>query len=188
MILLHGRGGSADDILSLARELDHPGFAYLAPQAAGFTWYPQRFTAPLTANEPHLTSALKVVHGVLGTAESAGIRTDNIVLVGFSQGACLTLEFVARNASRYGAVIAFTGGLLGPAGRHFDFAGDFAGTPMLLAAGDPDPHVPWQRVEESAIVLRDLGAYVTLKRYPGLGHTINAEEIRMARNLVERAV
>lgn len=187
MVLVHGRGATAQGMLPLARELAHPGFTYLAPQAADSTWYPQRFMAPLEANEPYLTSALAAVWRVVEEIAVAGVPAERTILLGFSQGACLTLELVVRHARRYGAVVGLTGGLPGPPGRDFDFEGDFAGTPVLLAAGDPDPHVPWHRVEETAGVLRDLGAEVTLERYPGMGHTVNEEELQLTRALMERA-
>lgn len=188
MVLVHGRGATAQGMIPLARELAQPRFTYLAPQAADSTWYPQRFMAPLEANEPYLTSALAAVWRVVEEAAAAGVSAERTILLGFSQGACLTLELAARHARRYGAVVGLTGGLIGPPGRDFDFAGDFAGTPVLLASGDPDPHVPWSRVEETAGVLRDLGAEVTLERYPGMGHTINEEQLRMTRALMERLV
>lgn len=188
MVLVHGRGATAQGMIPLARELAQPGFTYLAPQAADSTWYPQRFMAPLEANEPYLTSALAAVWRVVEEAAAAAVPAERTILLGFSQGACLTLELAARHARRYGAVVGLTGGLIGPPGRDFDFAGDFAGTPVLLASGDPDPHVPWSRVEETAGVLRDLGAEVTLERYPGMGHTINEEQLQMTRALMERVV
>lgn len=186
MILAHGRGASAEGILTLSRELAHPSFAYLAPQAAGSTWYPHGFMAPLEANEPYLSSALAALRRVVEKVSAAGIAAERTILLGFSQGACLTAEFAVRHARRYGSVVVLTGGLIGPPGRHFDSSGDFAGTPVLLAGGDPDPHVPWTRVEETAVVMQGLGADVTLERYPGMGHTINEEQLRLTRELMER--
>jgi len=186
VILVHGRGASAADILSLAEELDHPEFAYLAPEAAGHTWYPNSFLAPLAQNQPWLDSALSFLGEVVARAVAAGIPQQKVALVGFSQGACLATEFVARNPTRYGALIAFTGGLIGPPGTRFNYPGDLSGTPCFFGAGDPDPHVPWKRVEESASVLSALGGVVTLRRYPGLPHTINQDEIEQAKQLLAR--
>ncbi len=188
MILVHGRGAGAADILGLGRELHHPDLAYLAPEAAGHTWYPASFLAPLEENEPWLSSALAFLERVLASVETAGIPRSLTILTGFSQGACLATELAVRHPARYGALIAFTGGLIGPPGHRRDDAGDLAGTPVFLGAGDPDPHVPWQRVEETAAVLSRLGAKVRLRRYPGLPHTISREEIEEARELVSSAV
>jgi phospholipase/carboxylesterase len=187
-MLVHGRGASATDILSLAEELGLPEFAYLAPEAAGHSWYPYSFLAPVAQNQPWLDSALSFLTEVVGRAVAAGIPRDKVAIVGFSQGACLATEFVARNATRYGALVAFTGGLIGPPGTRFDYPGDLSGTPCFFGAGDPDPHVPWERVKESASVLSALGGVVTLRRYPGLPHTINQDEIEQARQLLSRLV
>jgi predicted esterase len=192
MVLVHGRGASAEDILGLGRELGHPGFAYLAPQAALVggrpAWYPQSFLAPLAENEPWLTSALARLAEVLRSVAERGPGLARTVLLGFSQGACLSLEHAARNPERYGAVVGLTGGLLGPPGQRFNFAGRFAATPVLLAAGDPDPHVPWARVEETASVFESMGAEVVLRRYPGMAHTVNEEELELTRELMRRVV
>jgi predicted esterase len=186
-ILLHGRGGSADDIASLATVLAVGGMAYLVPEATGHTWYPQRFIAPLAANEPWLGSALGVVGALVAQARAAGIPEARMVIGGFSQGACLALEFVARSPARYGAVLAFSGGLIGPpeaprppvpAGR------TLGGTPVFLGCGDQDGHIPLESVEASAAVLRGLGGTVDLRIYPGMGHTINQDEIAAARALL----
>ncbi|HSL84101.1 MAG TPA: dienelactone hydrolase family protein [Thermoanaerobaculia bacterium] len=188
MVLVHGRGASAESILELGRALRRPDFAYLAPQARRGTWYPNSFLAPLEENEPWLSSALGKVGAVLEEAGERGPGLERTILLGFSQGACLALEYAARNPARYGAVVGLTGGLQGPPGRRFDFSGDFAGTPVLLAAGDPDPHVPWWRVEETAEVFRSLGAEVTLRHYPGMPHTVNQEELTLVRELMARVV
>lgn len=188
MILVHGRGASAADILGLAEEMYHPELAYLAPEAAGHTWYPNSFLAPFEQNEPWLSSALSKLGKVVEQAISAGVPRHKIVVAGFSQGACLSTEFAARTPARYGGLIAFTGGLIGPPGTRFHYTGRLDGTPAFLGAGDPDPHVPWQRVQESAEVLSGLGASVTLRRYPGMPHTINPEEIEHARSIVLRLV
>jgi predicted esterase len=188
VVLLHGRGAGAEDILGLAGELDLPELAYLAPEAAGRSWYPYSFLAPIEQNQPPLNSALSLVGGVVARATAAGISLDRIAFAGFSQGACLATEFVARNAVRYGGLLAFTGGLIGPPGTEFTYSGELSGTPCFLGAGDPDPHVPWKRVEESASVLSTLGGVVTLRRYPDLPHTINEDEIREAKRILSRLV
>ena len=188
VVLVHGRGASAADILSLAADLDYPEFAYLAPEAAGHAWYPYSFLAPLAQNQPWLNSALSLLGKVVGRAVAAGIPRHKVAMVGFSQGACLATEFVARNAARYGALIAFTGGLIGPPETSFNYPGDLSGTPCFFGAGDPDPHVPWERVKQSASVFSALGGVVTLRRYPGLPHTINQDEIEQAKKLLSPLV
>ena len=188
VVLVHGRGASATDILDLAAELDFPGLAYLAPDAAGHTWYPYSFLAPIEQNQPWLDSALSLLGETVKRVTTAGIPRSELAIVGFSQGACLAIEFLARNAGRYGGLIAFTGGLIGPPGSKFIYSGELSGTPCFLGAGDPDPHVPWQRVAESASVLSALGATVTLRRYPGLPHTINEDEIEQAKNILRQLV
>ncbi len=194
VVLLHGRGGSAEDILGLASAFDLPGIAYLAPEAVGHTWYPLSFMAPREANEPYLSSALAKVDAVVHSIEQAGLERNRIIVAGFSQGACLATEFVASHPARYGGLIAFTGGLIGAPGTvkpgpdHVTGAGaELAGTPALFSSGDPDPHVPWQRVEESATILRSMGAAVTTKRYPGRPHTVTPAELAAARSLLAAA-
>src|SRR5688500_5161621 len=176
-ILLHGRGASADDILALAHQFTARGIAYLAPQAAGSTWYPYSFLAPIPQNEPWLGSALRVVAGLSEDLTRQGIPNDRLVVMGFSQGACLTLEFAARHARRYAAIVAFTGGLIGPPGTPRDYVGEFAGTAVFIGSSDVDPHVPLERVRESTTVLRRMGASVDERIYPRMGHTINADEL-----------
>ena len=176
-ILLHGRGGSAGDILGLAAELDRPGMAWLAPQAAGHSWYPRSFLAPLDSNQPHLGSALAAVGRLVDRVAAEGPGVERLALIGFSQGACLALETAARRGQRLGAVAGLTGGLIGPPGTAWRHDGSLDGTPVLLASGDPDPHVPWSRVEQSATAFADWGAEVDLRRYPGLPHTINNDEL-----------
>ncbi len=185
VILLHGRGASASDILSVADEMYYPELAYLAPQAAGHTWYPNSFLAPLAENEPWLSSALKKIKDIVDSIVSSGVPRRKIVVAGFSQGACLSTEFVARHAGQYGGLIAFTGGLIGPTGTRFHYPGSLAGMQAFLGAGDPDPHVPWERVDASASVLSEMGANVTLRRYPGMPHTISEDEIKSARPIIE---
>ena len=184
MILLHGRGATAADIMTIAAELMHPGFAYLAPQAEGNAWYPYPFTAPLDANEPYLSAALGVIENLLAKVE-ATIPAQRVILLGFSQGACLTLEFAARNARRYGGVVGLSGGLIGPSDTPRDYPGDFAGTPAFLGCSDVDPHIPKERVAETAEVFKRMGAKVTMQLYPGMGHTVNQEEIGAVREIVE---
>jgi phospholipase/carboxylesterase len=184
VILLHGRGASAEDILGLATEMHDERFAYLAPQAAGNAWYPYSFMAPIEKNEPWLSSALAKVGTIVQQAVAAGLSHDRIFVCGFSQGACLSSEFVARNPARYGGVIAFTGGLIGPPDADLHHQGDLAGMPALFSSGDPDPHVPWSRVLESAEQFTTMGAAVTTQRYPGRPHTVLPQEIKSARDLI----
>jgi len=187
VVLLHGRGGSAEDILLLAKEMYLPGLAYLAPQAAQNTWYPSSFLAPTKQNDPWLSSALAKVQATVQLARDAGIPADKIVLCGFSQGACLATEFVASNPQRYGGLIALTGGLIGPEDAELTHKGDLAGTPVFFGSGDPDPHVPWSRVRESASILGEMGAVVTTRRYEGRPHTITREELEFGKRLLEGA-
>ena len=184
MILVHGRGATAGSILELADYLPHPQMAYLAPQAAGQTWYPYSFLAPIAQNEPYLSSALARLEALLADVTAAGIPPERIVWAGFSQGACLAAEFVARHGQRYGGVLLFSGGLIGPPGTPRDYEGTLAGTPVLLGCSDRDAHIPLARVEETAEVLARLGAAVDKRIYPRLGHTINDDEIRAAAALV----
>lgn len=177
MILIHGRGAGAHDILELAAALNQPDFVYLAPQAAGNTWYPNRFIAPIASNEPHLSSALQVVADILAQVEKAGIAPDKTMLLGFSQGACLALEYAARNPRRYGGVVGLTGGLIGPEGMVFEYEGSLAGTPVFLGCSDVDFHIPLERVHESTAALNALGGDVTERIYPGMGHMVNQDEI-----------
>lgn len=185
MIMLHGRGASAHDILALSGDLSHPQFAYLAPQAAGGTWYPNRFMQPIESNEPYLSSALATIGGLVEGAEKAGIPHERIFLLGFSQGACLALEFAARNARRYGGVIGLSGGLIGPDGTPRAYPGSLDGTPVFIGCSDVDPHIPLARVHESADALRALGGVVTARIYPNMGHTINLDEIAAVMGMME---
>ena len=183
MILVHGRGASAEDILYTAGPLARPGFAYLAPQAAGQTWYPHPFTSPLESNEPWLSSALEFLGRVLARVED-NLPAARVILLGFSQGACLTLEFAARNARRYGGVVGWSGGLIGPEGTPRDYPGSLAGTPVFLGCSDRDPHIPAGRVRESGEILRALGGEVDVRLYPGLGHEVNADELERVRAIM----
>ena len=184
LILLHGRGGSAQDILTLAQHLDVQNFSLLAPQATNNTWYPFSFMAPPSQNEPWLSSALALLEEILQDLYDKGVPSENIYFTGFSQGACLTLEFVTRNAAKYGGVVAFTGGLIGNNIYPENYQGDFQGTPVFIGTGDPDPHVPVERVYATANILRDMHASVTEKVYTNMGHTINQDEIENANRLV----
>jgi predicted esterase len=176
-ILVHGRGGSAEDMLGLAQEFGQRDIAYLAPQAPGHTWYPFSFLMPLAQNEPHLSNALAAVGATLDRLAREGFPAERVALIGFSQGGCLALEYVARNAKRYGAVAGLSAGLIGPPGTPRAYAGSLAGTPVFLGCSDIDSHVPLARVNESRDVLEKLGAAVTERIYPGMGHTVNADEI-----------
>ena len=184
MILAHGRGATAEDILTVAAELTHPGFAYLAPQASGNAWYPNPFTAPLESNEPYLSSALEMLETLVARVE-ATIPARRIILLGFSQGACLTLEFAARHARRFGGVVGLSGGLIGPDGTPREYPGAFEGTPVFLGCSDVDPHIRKDRVIEAAGVYTRMGAQVTMRLYPGMGHTVSQDEIDAVREIVE---
>lgn len=183
-ILIHGRGGMAESVLELAGLLPHPEMAYLAPQAARGTWYPLSFLAPLDRNQPHLSSALAVLGDLVAQIEDAGIPAEKIVLGGFSQGACLASEFVARNARRYAGLLVFSGGLIGPLGTPRRYSGSLDGTPVFVGCSDQDAHIPVERVHETAGVLAGLGGVVTKRIYPGMGHRINQDEINEAARLV----
>jgi phospholipase/carboxylesterase len=184
LIMVHGRGGSAEDILSLAAELPVADFALLAPQATGYSWYPYSFMAPLAQNQPWLGSALGLLKELVDDVRSQGIAEDKIWFLGFSQGACLTLEFVTRNAARYGGVAAFTGGLIGDRLYPENYKGDFGGTPVFIGTGDHDPHVPLQRVQATTTLLRGMNAIVTEMVYPGRPHTILSDEISQASRIM----
>ncbi|GAB4109566.1 MAG: dienelactone hydrolase family protein [Roseiflexaceae bacterium] len=184
MILIHGRGASAEDILSLSGEFERPDVAYFAPQAAGNTWYPQRFIAPLAVNQPWLDSALQRIDTLLAHTQAAGIPLERTFLLGFSQGACLALEYAARNARRYAGVIGLSGGLIGPDGTPREYPGSLDGTPILLGCSDVDFHIPKQRVIESGEVLGRIGGSVDLRLYPGMGHTVNQDEIEAIKALL----
>ena len=184
LILLHGRGGTAEDILGLGEPIAPEQWAMLAPQASGNSWYPFSFLAPREQNEPYLTSALGRVRAAVDMALAAGIAADKIAIAGFSQGACLATEFVGRNPRRYAALLAFTGGLIGPLGAPIKLTGDLAGTPVLLSSGDPDPHVPWARVQQSADLLQEIGGRVTIRRFPGKPHSVTGEELRSASDVL----
>ena len=188
LILIHGRGASAYDILELGHYLAPSEMAQLAPQAANSSWYPYSFLSPLAQNEPDLSSALAVITDLVAQVEEAGIPAEKIIIGGFSQGACLVSEFAARNARRYGGLLIFSGGLIGPAITTDTYTGSLAGTPIFAGCSNVDFHIPLQRVEETGAVLAELGGAVTKKIYPNMGHTINQDEIDEARKIVGRVV
>jgi len=185
MIMVHGRGSNAEDILSLSQYLTGAGMAYLAPQAAQNTWYPQRFLAPLAANEPYLSSALATIEAIVAQLQAANIPPERTILLGFSQGACLSAEFAARHAQRYGGVAVLSGALIGPPEIPRNYTGSFADTPIFLGCSDVDFHIPKERVQDSTIILRQLGAAVTERLYPGLGHTVNQDELEMVQAMID---
>ncbi|MES2061963.1 MAG: dienelactone hydrolase family protein [Bacteroidota bacterium] len=184
LIMLHGRGASAADIMRLAHELNAGEMTVYAPQATNHSWYPYSFLAPVEENEPALSSALAIVDEVVAQALADGFTADNIYFAGFSQGACLTLEYITRNAKQYGGAVAFTGGLIGEELNLSNYKGDFMGTHVLITTGDPDPHVPLSRVQESAEQLKSMNANVSVKVYKGRQHTISYDEIALANQLV----
>lgn len=184
LIMVHGRGGTAEDILSLSAHLHVADFALLAPQATNNTWYPLSFMAPPAQNEPWLSSALSILSETVNEAVVEGIPAEKIYLLGFSQGACLTLEFAARNAAKYGGIVAFTGGLIGDKIYPENYKGDFAGTPVFIGTSNPDPHVPVERVHATTNILKKMNASVSERVYPGMGHTINQDEMTKANQLI----
>lgn len=188
LVLLHGRGASAEDIYSLGEAAcaDSPDVALVAPQAAGNSWYPQRFLAPTARNEPYLSSALGVIANLLAEASENRIRYDRVVLAGFSQGACLALEFAARNARRYGGVVGLSGALIGPPRAPRRLSGSMDATPVYLGCDELDAHIPLASVEESAEIFTALGAQVTKTIFRGLGHAVNDEELDVLRKIVQK--
>jgi len=186
MIMIHGRGAGPENILELAGVLAHPEFTYLAPAAAGGTWYPFSFMAETEQNEPGITSGLGAIHTVVEHVVGKGIPTSRIMLLGFSQGACLASTYAVRHAARYGGVIGYSGGLIGPPGTAWEFDGKFEGAPVFLGCSDVDAHVPAARVRESSAVFRSMGADVTERIYPGMGHLVNEDELKFTRELMTR--
>lgn len=184
LIMLHGRGASAEDISSLAEYFDVEGYAILAPQATNHTWYPYPFISPVERNEPWLGSALDLVSSIVADIEKAGISSERIYIAGFSQGACLSLEFASRNARKWGGVVALSGGLIGETINAANYKSSFDGTPVLIASSDPDPHIPVARVRDSAQQLRELGAKVEERIYKNMGHTVTQEEVELANSHV----
>jgi phospholipase/carboxylesterase len=184
IIMLHGRGAGPANILDLAPAIGHPGVAYLAPAASGNTWYPKSFMSPIEENEPGISSGIAVVHSLIDEVEAAGIPSERIVLLGFSQGACLTSTAAQRRPTTYGGVLVFSGGLIGPPGTAWNEEGSFQSTPVFFGCSDVDAHVPEHRVRESAAVYERMGATVTTRIYPGMGHLVNDDEVSFARDLV----
>lgn len=188
MILLHGRGASPEDILGIGAEVDPGGVVYLAPAARGSAWYPQTFLAPQQANQPWLTSALARVGDLLVHLEEEGMPAERVILLGFSQGACLASEYAARNPRRYGGIAALSGGVIGTDDDLQGYAGSLEGTPVFLGCSDVDPHIPVERVHRTAEILTSLGAQVSEQIYPGMGHFVNMEEIEAVRAMVEALI
>jgi predicted esterase len=188
VVMIHGRGATAESILTLAPALEMPDVAFLAPQAAGGTWYPYSFLAPIERNEPGITSGMRTIARVLERVESSGIPPERTMLLGFSQGACLATEYLARHARRYAGLASLSGGLIGPDDTPRDYAGSLDGTPVFLGCSDIDAHVPAARVRESADVLRGLGGEVTMRLYPGMGHVVNEDEIEHVRGMLTAAL
>ena len=188
VVMVHGRGASAESILALAPALAADGVAFVAPQAAGGAWYPYGFMSPIERNEPGITSGMRAIGRVLDRTAAAGIPAERTLLLGFSQGACLATEYAARHARRYGGVACLSGGLIGPDGTPRDYAGSLDGTPVFLGCSDVDGHIPAERVRESAEVLARLGGDVTMRLYPGMGHLVNDDEIAAVRTMLDAAV
>ena len=184
VIMIHGRGAGPRNIMDLAPDIGHPNAAYLAPAAAGGTWYPQSFMAPLEQNEPGISSGISVIHALIDEVVAAGIPAERIMLLGFSQGACLASTAAVRRPNRYGAIVVFSGGLIGPPGTTWGENGLFQSTPAFFGCSDRDAHVPESRVRESAAVLQRMGALVTTRIYPGMGHLVNEDETRFAKELL----
>jgi phospholipase/carboxylesterase len=184
LVLVHGRGATARGILQLTDDVGQPGVVYLAPQAAGNSWYPNSFLAPLESNEPGRASGLQAVEAAVERATDAGILARRVALVGFSQGACLASEFVARRPIRYGGLAALSGGLIGEVVDQGNYAGDLERTPVFLGCSDEDPHIPEQRVHETAAVFERLNGDITKRLYPGMGHGINDDELEAVGEMV----
>lgn len=186
VVMIHGRNAAPRNILDLVPRLHHPAFAYVAPAAAGNTWYPYSFMAETASNEPGLSSGLFAIGEVIDTVAEGGVSHDKIILLGFSQGACLASEFAVRNARGWGGVIAFSGGLIGPPGTAWSTDRSFDGTPVFFGCSDMDAHVPKTRVDESAEVFSAMGAEVTKRIYPGMGHLVNDDEIEFTKTLMSQ--
>lgn len=184
LIMIHGRGGSAEDILSLASDLHVADFALLAPQAEGNSWYPTSFLSPREDNEPFLSASLNILKEIVADLETKGFSRAQIYLLGFSQGACLALEFAASDAKRYGGIVAFTGGVIGEHLDHRNYHGDFDGAPVFIGSSNPDFHVPVERVNETTVLFEEMGANVTEIIYENMGHTISASEITQVNKLI----
>jgi predicted esterase len=188
MIMLHGRGATAESILTLVQAIDTPGFAYLAPQAAGNTWYPNSFLAPIPSNEPGISSGLGAIDDLMKRIGAAHIPPEKTMLLGFSQGACLSLEYAARHAPHYGGIAGLSGGLIGPDGTLRNYSGSFDGTPVFLGCSDVDSHIPVERVRETAKVFEKMGAVVDVRLYPGMGHIVNDDEVNAVKKMMAKVV
>lgn len=188
MIMIHGRGATAESILTLSQHFHMDGFAYLAPQAAHNTWYPQRFIVPQNDNEPWLSSAKDRVGDALQMVLDAGLSADNVIFLGFSQGACLATEYPARNPQKYGGIIALSGGLIGTDDEITGYDGSLDGTPVFLGCSDIDFHIPKERVQATADALKGIGGDVTMTLYPGMGHTVNDDEIEQVKHIMTQVL
>lgn len=188
VIMVHGRNAGPSNILDLLPSLHHPDCTYLAPAAHGNTWYPYSFLAEIERNEPGISSGIAVIHDLIDRAAAHGVSADRVVLLGFSQGACLAATAAVRRPTRYGGIVVYSGGLIGPPGTTWDVTGRFDGTPVFLGCGDPDAHVPADRVRESGAVFERMGARVTERIYPGMGHTVSPDEIAWTRELMGQIV
>jgi phospholipase/carboxylesterase len=188
VVMLHGRGATAMDILSLSAEISLPGVAFLAPQAANNTWYPHRFMEATVSNEPWLSSALSVAGKIIQHLKDSGIPEEKMLLLGFSQGACLALEYAARNARRYGGVAGLSGGVIGADSEQRQDEGNLAGTPVFLGCSDVDPHIPKERVLKTEKIMKALGGDVTVKLYPNMGHAVNQDEIDVVKRMLAEVV
>ena len=188
VILCHGRGGDAEDMLALARELHAPDAMFVAPQAEGMSWYPYPFLAPLRSNEPYLSSALELLEAIVMALTAGGTPPERQTLIGFSQGGCLALEYAGRRARRYGGLAGLSSGLIGPPGRTWNFNGSLEGTPVFLGCSDIDPHIPRERVEESARELARIGGEVDLQIYRGMGHTVIRDELDRVQRMLDHIV
>jgi predicted esterase len=188
MIMVHGRGATAESILTLVQALDTPGFVYLAPQAAGNTWYPNSFLAPIPSNEPGISSGLAAIDDLMKRVAAAHIPPEKTMLLGFSQGACLSLEFAARHARRYGGIAGLSGGLIGPDGTPRNYRGSFDGTPVFLGCSDVDFHIPVERVRDTAQIFKKMGAVVDVRLYPGMGHIVNDDEVNAVKKMMAQVV
>ena len=183
VIMIHGRNAGPGNILELASAIDHPDAIYLAPGAKGGAWYPTSFMSPIAQNEPGITSGISVIHALINEVVAAGIRTERIVLLGFSQGACLACTAVQRRPARYGGLLVYSGGLIGPPGTTWSSDGSLEGTPVFLGCSNVDFHIPEKRVRESAAHFEKMGGDVTLRIYEGMGHLVNEDELAFTNEL-----
>ncbi|HLU81041.1 MAG TPA: alpha/beta fold hydrolase [Flavobacteriaceae bacterium] len=188
MLMVHGRGATARGIIALADEFAQPDFFYTAPQAQGHTWYPYSFLAPKEKNQPGISSGLQAIYDLLESIIKSGIPREKIILLGFSQGACLASEFLARHPQKLGGLVAFSGGLIGPEINQKDYSGEMHHTPVFLGCSDIDSHIPKERVDETESIFQKLGAVVDKRIYKGMAHTINEDEIKAVRAMMAKLV